>query len=109
MMETRVKEIPSEFQTKLKAELKSLVEIQKVERWLFVTGRIQVPGWNILPVVPGCCIICDVGGGGTGKVDWAWATGTPLIIKNEMQISKKRNIIFENIALGPNLLGMNIL
>lgn len=72
-------------------------------------GKNPVPGWNILPVVPGCCIICDVGGGGTGKVDWAWATGAPLIIKNEMQISKKRNIIFENIALGPNLLGMNIL
>lgn len=61
------------------------------------------------PVVPGCCIICDVGGGGTGKVDWAWATGAPLIIKNEMQISKKKCIIFENIALGPNILGMNIL
>lgn len=38
-------------------------------------GENPVPGWNILPVVPGCCIICDVGGGGAGKLlileDWA--------------------------------------
>jgi hypothetical protein len=61
------------------------------------------------PVVPGCCIIWDVGGGGTGKMDWAWTTGAPLIIKNEMQTRKKRNIIFENITLTPNILGMDIL
>jgi hypothetical protein len=41
MRETKVKEILSEFQTKLKAELKLLVEIQKVEKWLFAMGKIQ--------------------------------------------------------------------
>ncbi len=77
-------------------------------------GKVVVcDGKNPVPVVPGCCIICDVGGGGIGKLlkleDWAWAMGAPLIIKNEMQTSKKRNIIFENIALTPTILGMNIL